>query len=431
MVEDFFSALCIVFYETICCKMFLNIFLGMRSKNKYIDTVQIGLQMVAYMIIALWTGRPYVVRAIVTIGVVFLIAQIFYKGKLYIKMLVSSLYYTLMISVDLVGVLIINCYIGDYGHGDVSKIVQVMLALVCKSVFFMLIILIEKIWKRREDVNIVQNVEWWFMIGFSVITIAIILLMSFSLQLEKVYVIYLPISFGIVFINLIFMFLIRYIVRREQRLFELRVIEGKNRMQLREYHENNINYENQKRMLHDYSNQLTCIQGLIKEGKYPEAKKYAESLNNKFLEGMDVIDVNNTIINIILNQKYRQAKARKINILFQVNDLSDVWLEEQDMIILLSNLLDNAIEACEKVNGDRIIKFKMIKEKQQLVISVQNSINIIYQNKDGEVQTNKKEKERHGIGLKNIQSITEFYHGMGKYHFDESNFFYTILFPSE
>ena len=68
---------------------------------------------------------------------------------------------------------------------------------------------------------------------------------------------------------------------------------------------------------------------------------------------MQNVDVNHPILNVVLNQKYRLAKRKDISFLFYANDLSDLWLEEQDAVSLLSNLLDNAIEACGKLESGR------------------------------------------------------------------------------
>ena len=77
---------------------------------------------------------------------------------------------------------------------------------------------------------------------------------------------------------------------------------------------------------------------------------FADKLTEILIDGREVIDVNNTVLNVVLNQKYRLAKSKDIALYFQVNDLSGLWMKEQDVVILLSNLLDNAIEACEKLD---------------------------------------------------------------------------------
>ena len=84
------------------------------------------------------------------------------------------------------------------------------------------------------------------------------------------------------------------------------------------------------------------------------------------------------------------------------------------MVILLSNLLDNAIEACEKLDCNKVIRLKLVKEKQQMVLSVQNPVAVPVEIKNNDIQTGKGDKKNHGIGLKNIQMVLDKYGGIGR-----------------
>ena len=77
---------------------------------------------------------------------------------------------------------------------------------------------------------------------------------------------------------------------------------------------------------------------------------------------MEIVDVNNTILNVVLSQKYRMARNENISMIFQVNSLADLWIEDTDMVIIVSNLLDNAIEACRKLRDNKVIRLKIVRE---------------------------------------------------------------------
>ena len=142
------------------------------------------------------------------------------------------------------------------------------------------------------------------------------------------------------------------------------------------------------------------------------------------------VDVNHPVLNVILNQKYKYAKDKGICILFLLNDLSCIWLEEQDIVILLSNLLDNAIEACEKVNSEKIIRLKLLLETQQIVLSIQNPLkeNLIIVD-ENRIKTSKKDSENHGIGLQNVKQVIDKYHGISGIHCEDKWFYYTAVIP--
>ena len=199
------------------------------------------------------------------------------------------------------------------------------------------------------------------------------------------------------------------------------------RMQI--YHEMSVNYEEQKRMLHDYYNQIGCVQGLLKKRQYKEAEAYAEKLSVLIPGYIQGVDVNHPILNVVLNQKYRLARSKNILLLFYVNDLSDLWLEEQDAVSLLANLLDNAIEACEKREDERKIWIKLVMEKRQFVLSIRNTVSepVIIEN--NEIPTSKEDQGKHGFGLRNVQMILDKYEGMGMMNYEEGCFSYTAVMP--
>ena len=91
----------------------------------------------------------------------------------------------------------------------------------------------------------------------------------------------------------------------------------------------------------------------------------------------------------------------------KVNDLSSITISDEDIVVLLSNLLNNAIEACEK-SKEKMLKMKFVIEDNQIILSVKNSIADMPVRIDGElVSTKKDQEESHGIGLKNITEVIE------------------------
>lgn len=80
------------------------------------------------------------------------------------------------------------------------------------------------------------------------------------------------------------------------------------------------------------------------------------------------------------------------------------------MFIILSNLLNNAIEACRSC-ADKRIKIKLVKEKERTVISVVNTFGTKPVLVSGEYQTTKKKKAAHGIGIRNIKETADKYGG--------------------
>ena len=142
-----------------------------------------------------------------------------------------------------------------------------------------------------------------------------------------------------------------------------------------------------------------------------------------------MINTNHVIVNAIINSKYAEGRKKGIVFVFQVNDLSGIQLKDEDIVIILSNLLNNAIEACEQFVGEKIIKFKFVKEKKHLIIAASNYYNTPVKIVNGQYQTTKTEKEEHGFGISNIITAVERYQGTYAIETENQEFKFTIMIP--
>ena len=147
---------------------------------------------------------------------------------------------------------------------------------------------------------------------------------------------------------------------------------------------------------------------------------------------MDAIDTNNVIVNAILNTKYQEAEENKIVFVLRVNDLSGLRMEDEDIVTILSNLLNNAIEACKKCEIDRrILKLKFVNEDGMIKIGVRNTFDTPILYKNGEIQTTKLVKaEEHGVGIRNIIEIIDKYGGSYAIKNKNQEFFFSIIIPT-
>ena len=126
----------------------------------------------------------------------------------------------------------------------------------------------------------------------------------------------------------------------------------------------------------------------------------------------------------------KNNKRPYVGIVFKINDLSSLNISDEDVVVIMSNLLNNAIEACEKCRGDKIIKLKIVIEDNNAIISVKNTYEnaVIYEN--GEIQTTKiLDTDEHGIGIKNIAETIRKYGGSYVIQNDEREFYFSIMIP--
>ena len=112
-----------------------------------------------------------------------------------------------------------------------------------------------------------------------------------------------------------------------------------------------------------------------------------------------------------------------------VNDLSRFTMKKEDLVVLLSNLLDNAIEACKNRNTDKVIQFKMVVEEENLIMSVKNPMDMPLKIKDGKILSSKKDQDTHGIGLMNVESVVRKNYGTSSVKCDNGYFSFSSMIP--
>lgn len=165
------------------------------------------------------------------------------------------------------------------------------------------------------------------------------------------------------------------------------------------------NYRLQRKSTHEFEHHLQVLGDLMKQGEYDAACDYLDKLKKN--RSMHVMGVNSRhpVVDVILNQKYQMARENDIKVQVQVNDLSEIDIPSDSLVVLLTNLWDNAIEACRRIDGYREI-FCSILYDEGLYISIRNTSNPV-RIADGKIATSKQDSLSHGFGLLSVCYILD------------------------
>ncbi len=169
--------------------------------------------------------------------------------------------------------------------------------------------------------------------------------------------------------------------------------------------------EETKKFRHDYRNHLNLLQILCKEKKYSDVEKYIEDISERLSEYNKYISICNSFVDAILN--YYLQKMNNKCIEFRIKGKMPKYCNiiMFDLCTIISNLLDNAIEAVEKLEEDeRWVEMTFRYDNLMIYCNVKNpylgELNI-YKNK---ILTNKNSKN-HGFGISNVKKSVELYSG--------------------
>lgn len=165
------------------------------------------------------------------------------------------------------------------------------------------------------------------------------------------------------------------------------------------------------RYRHDLAKHIQTLEELLRNhGEQGEVKTYMEGLKDKYKEVKEQKFCRDEIVDTVLRIKNTQCEEEKIPVEIHVEDCFYKGVEEADMVGLLCNLLDNAIEANQRCReGERRgIWFYMKKKNGKILIKINNCIS---QEEEFSFITQKDHKKEHGIGSRIIYSLVGKYHG--------------------
>ena len=163
---------------------------------------------------------------------------------------------------------------------------------------------------------------------------------------------------------------------------------------------------------HDYHNHLQAMKAYVQLGQYSQLEHYLQLLEEDLEHVNQMIETGNVNLDAVLNSKLSYAQMKGIEVNYTASCPEEVAVSDIDLCALLGNLLDNAVESCEKVKErgeEPFIRIYIGVLKQQLYISVSNSTVEVVRKMDQEYISQK--RGNHGHGLKRINLVVDKYDG--------------------
>lgn len=142
---------------------------------------------------------------------------------------------------------------------------------------------------------------------------------------------------------------------------------------------NQIEYYNQTEMLnrdlrrfkHDYTNHILCLKAMINSNQNNEALEYIEKINSEISLSTKTFNTGHKIADAILNEKHRIHSDVSI----KFDGCIPEFIDNVDLCIVLGNAVDNAIEACEKLNEtDKIIDMTANYQQSHFIFIIKNPV---------------------------------------------------------
>lgn len=430
----YIESLLIVIFEILCGKIFFETFAEKRDKHNVLKNFGViaGLIAVSYLV-AMYLSEYFLIKETLIIIFTALLMHIYLKMNLGKLIILSVIYQGILIMLDYLSFLVCEPILDRVFEIDLTyEIQRHIVVLIGKVVLFVIVLFVRK--KMDRDLsNVMLDANWQRLICFpifSVCMISALLVMMRNINDQKQETGLFVIAFGLAGMNILIFFLINDILKREMKLRESQIFQLEVKNQTNMYRSVSENFTKQRKKTHEYKNQILCIDSLIRKKAFAELAEYVNGISGNLSKELNYISTNHVIVDAILNTKQQEAVRQNILFVFILNDLSEIKISDEDIVVILSNLLDNAIEACMQCQGKRVIKLKFVDEEDAVVISVKNT----YEDKvlygGAEIQSSKVDNmEEHGFGITNIADAIKKYGGSYVIQAKENEFYFSILIP--
>ena len=165
-------------------------------------------------------------------------------------------------------------------------------------------------------------------------------------------------------------------------------------------------YTAQRRLTHEFTNHIAALDALLRQGDLTGAQEYLSSVSKVVTAGTTILDTHNPLLDSLLSRKYEEAAQQGVELYFDLCDLKDLPFCGTDLVIVISNLLDNAIRAAAQAKPPEVY-LRARRNEEEYLISVRNRVQKDLELVDGELPRSTKAEPGHGMGFVNVREVLD------------------------
>lgn len=403
---------------------FLGVFFDRKLEKKKEYLISFFSSIAIAVIVQIFNSISLFSYVTLALGVVFvaIVSWKIYNGKLAHMFLFSSIYFMCINYLDfflitLMGILLQEPKYSQYIIAGYSglRLIQVFIN---KIVLIAAYFLIKYFVKTKFRKDSIKHYLILMVIGtFGVVNLVKSTLSNLTSQ---------DMVNWIVFSVILFMagMLVVMYERRQHELDMIHFMQMKSQMAEENYKTLNKIYSTNSKIYHDFNNHITILYQFLLNNEVDRALKYLDDLGTPIKTLIEKTWTSNEVIDVIINSKLEKMNECSIHSDFNVEFPNNSDIQSQDICAILSNLLDNAIEACEKnqIVSNKWINLTIRVVNAMIVIKVENGMEVKPIIKNNNLLTSKADDKLHGWGIKSVKSAVEKYGGVIKYTVSEDRF---------
>ncbi len=398
----------------------MDVFFDTRKTNKTIEVISYFAFFFLNSGVYLFVNIPII---LLTSNLVVLVLLTFnYDATIKKRLLSTVLIYLILMGVEMVVVLITGYFnFPIFTKNNYSSIYGLI---ICRVLTYVVVLVLNnfKNIKRGESV---PTMNW----------LSIVLIPSASLYLVLLLFQARGLAVESVIAGVVLLLFVNFSVFY---LYDVIIIALSERMEKRLAMEQNQYYEKQFELIqssvqttnmirHDIKNHVLSLQALAEENKVEDLITYLDSIQRNVGLHHSFASSGNIIIDSILNFKFEEAQQQNVKTKLDLAIPEKLEISAFDMTVILGNLLDNAIRAAKTVRDNGFINVRIHYDKGRLLVAIDNSFSEKVIRENGRFLSTKQNRNNHGKGLANVETVLEKYHGNMNLEYEKNIFHATLL----
>ncbi len=306
----------------------------------------------------------------------------------------------------------------------------IIVGIICKVLYLIVSKLISMLFSYKKN-NAVNDMKKTFLLFLYPLIITALITLLF--YISAIYDLSKQINTICAFLSILslalccFIFVYNQILQaQENELISLKAQNEKNEINTTFYHLLEEKNEEQKVFMHDMKHHFSALMSMEDIDK---SKEYIKKIQPQLNEYQYIGKTHNKMLDLILDKYSLLCRQDEIKFLVDIRSSNLSFIENSDLVSLLGNLLDNAIEAAKNCSNPQI-RITTKSEKNFIILNIINSSSHLPVTNNNRLLTTKLDKSLHGFGTKSVEKTAEKYNGICQWDYDEisKEFHYNILF---
>lgn len=404
--------------EMLFAFLMMNVFFEKKYKSK-LPTVIAFVISSATLLTLQETGQSGTLKSLIQMLLILCVVFIIYDGKKRLKVF-FFVAYSLFVALSKLLSYFAFSFVIDKAIGTIPYLTEEsffyrILSIELPNIFMLIIIILMGLFTKSKNKSVPLR-YWLLLFIVPLTTLGTLTVYQYYIELlspgEEINAYIIISTIGLVFINLLIFFLFSKLQNQLELERNQILISTQMRLEKESFQKMEESYNRTREIRHDMKNHILSLKGLAENADKAQLLDYLEKMTDALEEATYISVSHNSAVDAIINEKLLTAQKNSIATHFDVVPLNYECVPSMDICTILSNALDNAIEACEKIENpsERYINLK-ISEDNGIFISVSNPSSEAPKKRAGIIISSKKDTENHGLGLKSIKRTVDKHNG--------------------